>query len=261
MGDIVLAFDIYGTLLSFEAVTHELERFLNDETRARTVAQTWRRYQLEYTFRLNSMGMLAGVLQGLLLHRLISSHAPGRYHTFLEVTRNSLLHALDDTGTSLRDEEIEHLMATYNRLTPFPDVEDALNQLSAFPQVTSVIFSNGTRGMISNCVESSTVLSQHKALFRDVVSVDEVKQYKPAPAVYNYLAKCVGRSQSEMKDIWLVSGNPFDIAGARNVGMNAIWVDRAETSWADKALPDVKPTAIVHHLGGIVEVIKQQLSL
>ncbi|GKZ53337.1 hypothetical protein AnigIFM63309_009253 [Aspergillus niger] len=240
MGDIVLAFDIYGTLLSFEAVTHELERFLNDETRARTVAQTWRRYQLEYTFRLNSMG---------------------RYHTFLEVTRNSLLHALDDTGTSLRDKEIEHLMATYNRLTPFPDVEDALNQLSAFPQVTSVIFSNGTRGMISNCVESSTVLSQHKALFRDVVSVDEVKQYKPAPAVYNYLAKCVGRNQSEMKDIWLVSGNPFDIAGARNVGMNAIWVDRAETSWADKALPDVKPTAIVHHLGGIVEVIKQQLSL
>lgn len=58
MGDIVLAFDIYGTLLSFEAVTHELERFLNDETRARTVAQTWRRYQLEYTFRLNSMGIL-----------------------------------------------------------------------------------------------------------------------------------------------------------------------------------------------------------
>lgn len=58
MGDIVLAFDIYGTLLSFEAVIHELKRFLNDDARARTVAQTWRRYQLEYTFRLNSMGML-----------------------------------------------------------------------------------------------------------------------------------------------------------------------------------------------------------
>lgn len=57
MGDIVLAFDIYGTLLSFETVTHELKRFLdNDKIRARTVAQTWRRYQLEYTFRLNSMG-------------------------------------------------------------------------------------------------------------------------------------------------------------------------------------------------------------
>ncbi|RAH54901.1 haloacid dehalogenase, type II [Aspergillus piperis CBS 112811] len=240
MGDIVLAFDIYGTLLSFEAVIHELKRFLNDDARARTVAQTWRRYQLEYTFRLNSMG---------------------RYLTFLEVTRNSLLHALDDTGTSLGDKEIEHLMATYNRLIPFPDVEDALNQLSAFSQVTSVIFSNGTRGMIANCVESSTVLSQHKTFFRDVVSVDEVKQYKPAPAVYSYLAKCVGRNQSEMKDIWLVSGNPFDIAGARNVGMNAIWVDRAEAGWVDKALPDVKPTAIVHHLGGIVDVIKQQLSL
>ncbi|GKZ29345.1 hypothetical protein AbraIFM66950_004477 [Aspergillus brasiliensis] len=241
MGDIVLAFDIYGTLLSFETVTHELKRFLdNDKIRARTVAQTWRRYQLEYTFRLNSMG---------------------RYLTFLEVTRNALLHALDDIGTPLGDKEIEHLMATYNRLTPFSDVEDALNQLAALPQVTSVIFSNGTRGMISNCVESSTVLSQHRTLFRDVVSVDEVKQYKPAPAVYNYLAKCVGRNQSEMKDIWLVSGNPFDIAGARNVGMNAIWVDRAEANWVDKALPDTKPTAIVHRLGEIVDVIKQQLSL
>jgi len=37
-----------------------------------------------------------------------------------------------------------------------------------------------------------------------------------------------------MKDLWLVSGNPFDVTGARHSGMNAIWVDRAGNGWVDR---------------------------
>ncbi|PYI04877.1 haloacid dehalogenase, type II [Aspergillus sclerotiicarbonarius CBS 121057] len=237
-GNIVLAFDIYGTLLSFEAVIHEPERCLeNDQARARTVSQTWRRYQLEYTWRLNSMG---------------------RYLSFLEVTKNALLHALDDTGSSLGSNEIEHLMATYNSLSPFPDVEDALSRLAASVQTTPVIFSNGTLDMVSNCIDRST-LSRHKAFFKDTVSVDEVGQYKPAPAVYKHLAERVGKDESGLKEIWLVSGNPVDVAGALNVGMNAIWVDRAQAGWVDKALPELQPTATIHHLEGIVDVLQDHL--
>ena len=148
-------------------------------------------------------------------------------------------------------------MATYNSLSPFPDIEDALSRIAAFPHITSVIFSNGTLDMVSDCVASS--LSRHQCLFKDTVSVDTVGQYKPAPAVYKHLAERVGKDPSGLKDIWLVSGNPFDVAGALNVGMNAIWVDRAEASWTDKALPDLEPTATVTHLEGIVDVIKVHL--
>ncbi|PWY76273.1 haloacid dehalogenase [Aspergillus heteromorphus CBS 117.55] len=235
----ILAFDIYGTLLSFEVVTQQLEHYLDDSARARTVSQTWRRYQLEYTWRLNSMG---------------------RYQPFLDVTKNALVHALADTDARLSADEIEHLMATYNSLSPFPDVDDALTQLTNLPQTRAVIFSNGTQDMVSKCVDRTPSLSRHRNFFQAIISADEVGQYKPAPDVYKHLAARVGKHHSGMQEIWLVSGNPFDVAGALNVGMKTIWVARDQAPWTDRALPDLKPTATVHSLGQVVDVIRDRVS-
>ena len=51
----VIAFDLYGTLLSTESIAHELAK-IYDEDKAKQLAALWRRYQLEYTWRINSMG-------------------------------------------------------------------------------------------------------------------------------------------------------------------------------------------------------------
>lgn len=51
----VIAFDLYGTLLSAESIAKELAAHFGDEKAASIVA-LWRRYQLEYTWRMNSMG-------------------------------------------------------------------------------------------------------------------------------------------------------------------------------------------------------------
>ena len=53
---IVIAFDLYGTLLSTESIAKELATHFGQD-KAATLAGLWRRYQLEYTWRLNSMGM------------------------------------------------------------------------------------------------------------------------------------------------------------------------------------------------------------
>jgi 2-haloacid dehalogenase len=58
MGKIVLAFDAYGTLLSTESIAKQLASHFGEE-KARTIAATWRKYQLEYTWRANSMGRIA----------------------------------------------------------------------------------------------------------------------------------------------------------------------------------------------------------
>lgn len=56
----VIAFDLYGTLLSTESIARELAGLYGDG-KARTIAAQARRYQLEYTWRINSMGeSLAG---------------------------------------------------------------------------------------------------------------------------------------------------------------------------------------------------------
>ena len=51
----VIAFDLYGTLLSTDSIKNALAEHLGDDS-AKQVAALWRRYQLEYTWRLNSMG-------------------------------------------------------------------------------------------------------------------------------------------------------------------------------------------------------------
>lgn len=52
---IIIAFDLYGTLLSTESIALELAKHYGEEA-SRPLAALWRRYQLEYTWRINSMG-------------------------------------------------------------------------------------------------------------------------------------------------------------------------------------------------------------
>ena len=52
--NVVLAFDAYGTLLSTESIAKELATHFGEE-KAENLAALWRRLQLEYTWRLNSM--------------------------------------------------------------------------------------------------------------------------------------------------------------------------------------------------------------
>jgi 2-haloacid dehalogenase len=109
--------------------------------------------------------------------------------------------------------------------------------------------------MISNSVLRSKDLLPHASVFKDMVTVDEVHQYKPSKASYEHLAKQTGKGTSQMSKLWLVSGNPFDIVGARATGMQAIWVDRAGAGWKDAAAPDLRPTVIVNSLEQIVDKI------
>jgi len=51
----VIAFDAYGTLLSTESIAKKLAHHFGEE-KAEILATAWRKYQLEYTWRLNSMG-------------------------------------------------------------------------------------------------------------------------------------------------------------------------------------------------------------
>ena len=54
MTKIVLAFDLYGTLLSTESIAKKLASHFGED-KAASIAGVWRKYQLEYTWRLNSM--------------------------------------------------------------------------------------------------------------------------------------------------------------------------------------------------------------
>lgn len=148
-------------------------------------------------------------------------------------------------------------MHAYDSLSTFPDVEPALKKIASNPNITAVVFSNGTKSMVSNSVTKSPDLSPHASVFKDIVTVDDVKMFKPAPEVYMHLAQKVGKEKAQMGDMWLVSGNPFDVVGARAAGMQAVWVDRANNGWQDALMKEKGPSAIVQSLEDVANVVEK----
>lgn len=145
-------------------------------------------------------------------------------------------------------------MQSYDNLSTFPDVEPALKALASKPNIACVVFSNGTKTMVTNSVRSSNDLKPLSEVFKDIVTVDFVQSFKPAPEVYRYLARRTNKAGSE-GSMWLVSGNPFDVCGAIAVGMKAAWVDRQGNGWQDSL--GGEPTVIVRSLEEVAAAVEK----
>ena len=186
----------------------------------------------------------------------------GTYEPFSSITRNSLKHTLVEHGLALDEKDTESLMKAYDSLSAFPDVGPALEALAKEVNISAVVFSNGTESMVGGSVKSSPDLKSYVSVFSQIVTVEEVKRFKPAPEVYYHLAEKVGKrkSKEEMAEIWLVSGNPFDVVGSRAVGMQAAWVDRAGNGWTDQLVQggNGQPTVIVKDLGEVLKAVRPQ---
>lgn len=185
----------------------------------------------------------------------------GIYIDFSTLTLRSLKHTLSEYSLSYNTSHLDTLLAAYDSLSTFPDVSPALDALRNESSITPVVFSNGTTDMVSASVHKSADLSPYKDIFKDLVTVEDVKKFKPDPAVYYHLAKKMGKgtSKEEMGQMWLVSGNPFDVVGARKVGMQAAWVDREGKGWVDGLVEgeDGGPTVVVKGLGEVVEAVRK----
>jgi len=193
----VLAFDLYGTLVDPIAISGELAQVLGDPD-ARDVASLWRLKQLEYSFRLTTMGC---------------------YEDFRWVTSRALDFALASAGVRLPDGQARRLVDLYDHLQPFPDAAPALRALAGIGYELAVL-SNGTPAMIANCLDNSGLGD----FFAARISVDEVRSFKPSPVVYRHAA---GRLTLPIGQIRLVTSNAFDSVGASAAGMRTAWVNRA----------------------------------
>ena len=192
-----LAFDVYGTLVDPIRIWKRVEEYVPGED-ALSIAETWRRKQLEYTFRLTAMD---------------------EYEDFQQVTRKALDYALRAAGRDLSGGQKDTLIEQYNDLECFPDVQPGLERLkSAGHQM--VVFSNGSPSMLEPLMEAAGL----RAYFDECISVDEVRAFKPSPKTYRRVAE---RLQRPIHEIRLVSSNPFDDIGAEAAGMRAAWVDRS----------------------------------
>jgi len=187
-----LVFDAYGTLFDVHSVMRRCEAIFPG--RDAELSQLWRTKQLEYTW----------------LRSLMRRYAP-----FSTVTRQALAYACQALGLELTPERMEALMAEYTMLAVYPEVPKALASLRG---VKKAILSNGSPDMLEPLVA-------HSGLELDaVISVDEVKIFKPAPQVYELAPKKLGVARER---IGFVSSNCWDALGAKSFGFTVFWINRA----------------------------------
>ena len=185
-----LVFDAYGTLYDVHSVMTRCESCWPGK--GAQLSQLWRAKQLEYTW------------QRSLMHR---------YVPFSTVTREALAYACAALGLDLSVAQMEGLMSEYLRLAMYADVSDSLKNL----KTKQAILSNGSPDMLLPLVENSGLKLDA------VLSVDEVKIFKPAPQVY---ALAVEKLKTDKSKIGFVSSNCWDALGAKSYGFEVYWINR-----------------------------------
>ena len=196
-------FDAYGTLFDVHSVIDAGREITADPLALSTL---WRQKQLEYTWLRSLMG---------------------RYEDFWSVTEAGLRHAVRRLELTASEDQIGRLMAAYLELACFPEVAEALARLAPRPRA---ILSNGAPRMLAAAVESSG-LGPH---LQHVLSVDAVKVFKPAPAVYALGPAALG---IPARELLFVSSNAWDAAGAKAFGYLVAWCNRAGATEEELGFP------------------------
>ena len=184
-------FDAYGTLFDVHSIV-DAGAAITPEPAA--LSLLWRQKQLEYTWLRSLMG---------------------RYEDFWAITEAALRYAVRRLDIAAGETQIQALMNAYLRLACFPDVRDALARLAA----PRAILSNGAPKMLEAAVRSSGLAP----LLDHVISVDRVRIYKPAAAVYALGPETLGIPADELL---FVSSNAWDVAGAKAFGYRVAWCNR-----------------------------------
>jgi 2-haloacid dehalogenase len=187
-------FDAYGTLFDVHSVVVRAGTGMDGDLQA--LSQLWRQKQLEFTW-----------LRALM----------DRYQDFWHVTEAALRTALAQLQMEANESQVRQLLDAYLAPAVFPDAKVALDALRDFPRA---ILSNGSPTMLEAAVRKNG-LDSH---FASVISVDQVKTYKPSPRVYQLGPETLHLPANE---ILFVSSNAWDAAGAKAFGYSVCWCNRS----------------------------------
>ena len=124
------------------------------------------------------------------------------------------------------------------RLTELPLFSAAQPALESLAGHRLAVLSNGTADGLEQLLANAGVRDR----FEHVLAADSVKRYKPAPEVYALAPRAF---RVEPGEVTLVSGNPWDAAGAKLAGLRSVWVSRGKPL---APVLDVTPDEVVEEL-------------
>jgi 2-haloacid dehalogenase len=206
-----IVFDAYGTIFDLDSYAKDAEEI--HRGRGKEIANIVRQKQVEF------------VLMRTIL---------GKYADFETLTRNAIEFALKETGIKRTDAAVDLLFTKFQNLKPYKDAVGALSDLDELGLKVAIL-SNGTQAMLDKLMEHAEL----SLLSEGVISVDEAKAYKPGAKAYLF-----GQNDleiSEKEKVFYISGNTWDVAGAKAFGFLVGWINRTKQPLFDEGLYDFRP--------------------
>ncbi|AIY04997.1 haloacid dehalogenase family protein [Planococcus sp. PAMC 21323] len=210
-------FDVYGTLFDVTAIKKECEELYPGY--GEKISQTWRSKQVEY----------------FMLRQLM-----GNYDTLFSITHAALKYALHENDLQVSEENEQKLLDAYLHLPLYLESKRVLTQLK---DKNLVVFSNGSHDMLDPLVENAGL----NDLLNQVLSIDDIKQFKPTPASYQYALEKLG---IESHEVLFMSSNGWDVSGAKSFGFQTAWINRKNAPVEEL---DLEPDYIFDDLNGLLK--------
>ncbi len=189
----VIVFDVIETMLDLRALDPHFERIFGD----RAARQDWFQQMLQSAF-------VATI-----------THV---YADFGTIGKAALQMTADRRGVELSEDDRQQLLGTVRQLPPHPDVRPGLDRLrTAGFRLASL--TNSTEQVAQAQLDHAGLT----AYFEQILSVDAVQRFKPAPEPYRMAAE---RLDVAIGDVRLVAAHAWDVAGALRAGCAAAFVAR-----------------------------------
>lgn len=170
----------------------------------------------------------------------------GDYKSFPEVAAATLEGLMAEHSIPPSDESVEKIISGFGELPAHSDVRPTLDLLRA-ADIKAIALTNGTRQATEKLLHSAGF----DPLVNRVVSIEEVKQWKPARSVYLQAVMAAGVEVPEMA---LVAAHAWDVQGAAAAGLTTGWLPRREKRFSRvMRQPDAKG-------GTLLEVVQKLLT-
>lgn len=181
-----------------------------------------------------------------LLHGSLVATLTDSYQDFGAIGRRALEAVAARRGVELSDERRDAILGTMRRLPPHPEVPGALARLrdAGFP-IAALTNSSGPTARTQ--LEHAGLIG----LFDEVLSVEEVRRFKPAPEPYLMAAERLGVQPEQMR---MVAAHDWDVWGAMKAGCAAAYIARGDAPFVIGEPPDVVGRDLTEVTERILEV-------
>ncbi|SDN36200.1 2-haloacid dehalogenase [Lentzea albidocapillata subsp. violacea] len=175
-----------------------------------------------------------------LLRDAFALTASGAYQSFAELAVGALRAVSDVSEDAARE-----VVAGFATLDPHPEVAEAM-RMARDANVRIITLTNGSATTTSALLERAGL----RGHVEQVVSVDAVRRWKPAPEPYRHAAAACAVPAERMA---LVAAHGWDTHGAHRAGLVTGWVSRLEGHWNDLFdPPDVTGPDLVSVVGALL---------